>query len=91
MFTTPEIRINCPEEKKVMVVEKFKSFFNPSDCCTIDGVRINFDKGWALLRASNTQPALVLRFEAETEEDLEDIQAIVHQRLFEVFKFFEIL
>ncbi len=91
MFTTPEIRINCPDEKKFMIVEKFKSLFKPSDCCTIDGVRISFNKGWALLRASNTQPALVLRFEADTEEDLEDIQTLVHQRLFEVFKFFEIL
>ncbi|MDI1472894.1 hypothetical protein QI155_10155 [Thermodesulfovibrio sp. 1176] len=74
-----------------MVVEKFKEHFNKYECVTIDGVRINFPKGWALLRASNTQPVLVLRFEAETEEALEDIKAIVHQRLFEVFQFYKIL
>lgn len=90
-YSTPEIRIDCPDEKKFMVVEKFKSYFKSSDCCTIDGIRINFPEGWALLRASNTQPALVLRFEAETEEDMERIKEIVHQRLFESFQFFKIL
>ncbi len=88
---SPEIRIDCPDEKKFMVVEKFKFFFKSFECCTVDGVRINFPKGWALLRASNTQPALVLRFEAETEEDLERIKEIVHEKLFEVFHFFKIL
>ncbi|MDI6714865.1 MAG: phosphomannomutase/phosphoglucomutase [Thermodesulfovibrio sp.] len=88
---SPEIRINCPDDKKFIVVEKFKEHFNKYECVTIDGVRINFPKGWALLRASNTQPVLVLRFEAETEEALEDIKAIVHQRLFEVFQFYKIL
>ncbi len=91
MYSTPEIRIDCPDEKKFLVVEKFKSYFKSFDCCTIDGIRINFPKGWALLRASNTQPALVVRFEAETEEDMEKIKEIVHQRLFEVFQFFKIL
>ncbi len=86
VFTTPEIRIDCPDEEKFMIVERFKSFFKPGDCCTIDGVRINFPKGWALLRASNTQPALVLRFEAETKEDLEDIKKIIKQRLSEILK-----
>lgn len=91
LYSSPEIRIDCPDENKFMVVEKFKSYFKSLDCCTIDGIRINFPKGWALLRASNTQPALVLRFEAETEEDMERIKEIVHQRLFEVFQFFKIL
>ncbi len=91
MHSTPEIRIECPDNKKFLVVEKFKSCFNLNECCTIDGVRINFPHGWALLRASNTQPALVLRFEAETEEFLEDIKTLVNQRLFEVFQFFKIL
>lgn len=90
-YSTPEIRINCPDEKKSMIVEKFKSYFKDSECCTIDGVRINFEKGWALLRASNTQPALVLRFEADDEEYLENIQRTVHQRLYEIFQFFKLL
>lgn len=91
LYSSPEIRIDCPDEKKFLVVENFKSYFKSHDCCTIDGIRINFPEGWALLRASNTQPALVLRFEAETEEDMKRVKEIVHQRLFEVFQFFKIL
>lgn len=88
---TPEIRIYCPDERKFLIIEKLKSLFNSFDCCTIDGIRINFPSGWALVRASNTQPALVLRFEADSEEELKKIKVLVHQRLFEVFQFFEIL
>ena len=88
---SPEIRINCPDDKKFIIVEKIKEHFNKYECITIDGVRINFPKGWALLRASNTQPVLVLRFEAETEEVLKEMQFLVHQRLFEVFQFYKIL
>lgn len=88
---SPEIRINCPDDKKFIIVEKIKEHFNKYECITIDGVRINFPKGWALLRASNTQPVLVLRFEAETEEALKEMQFLVHQRLFEVFQFYKIL
>lgn len=91
MQSTPEIRIDCIDEKKFMIVEKIKDYFQKFECNFIDGVRINFKKGWALIRASNTQPALVLRFEAETEDDLEEIKSIVHQKLFEVFQFFKIL
>jgi phosphomannomutase/phosphoglucomutase len=88
---SPEIRINCPDDKKFIIVEKIKEHFNKYECITIDGVRINFPKGWALLRASNTQPVLVLRFEAETEEALKEMQFLVHQRLFGVFQFYKIL
>lgn len=91
MQNTPEIRVDCPDEKKFMVVEKIKDSFAKFECNFTDGVRVNFPKGWALIRASNTQPALVLRFEAETEDDLENIKTIVHQKLFEVFQFFKIL
>lgn len=91
MFSTPEIRIDCPDEKKFMVVEKMKDYFKEFKCNFTDGVRVDFPNGWALVRASNTQPALVVRFEAETEEDLEDIKNLVHQKLFEVFQFFKIL
>ncbi len=91
MQSTPEIRIDCPDEKKFMIVEKIKEYFKQYECNFTDGVRVNFPKGWALIRASNTQPALVLRFEAETEDEIEEIKIIVHQKLFEVFQFFKIL
>jgi len=66
---TPEIRITCPDEDKFNVVkqltEDFKKEFNVFD---IDGARVEFGDGWGLVRVSNTQPILVLRFEAKTEE-----------------------
>uniref|UniRef100_A0A7C4ELU0 Phosphomannomutase/phosphoglucomutase n=1 Tax=Thermodesulfovibrio aggregans TaxID=86166 RepID=A0A7C4ELU0_9BACT len=91
MYSTPEIRINCPDDKKFMVVDRIKDCFREFECDFTDGTRINFPEGWALIRASNTQPALVVRFEADTEEALEKIKILVHQRLFEVFQFFNIL
>lgn len=91
VYSTPEIRINCPDEKKFIIVEKIKEFFRDWECNFTDGIRINFSEGWALIRASNTQPALVVRFEAETEDALEKIKTLVHQRLFEVFQIFNVL
>ena len=77
-FNTPEIRIDTTEEKKVLLVEKVKeAFAKPSDEYTlnlIDGIRISFRDGWALARASNTQPVLVVRFESTTASGLERIQ-----------------
>jgi phosphomannomutase/phosphoglucomutase len=67
-FSTPELRIECPDDLKFGVVKKVSEYFEPRyETVAVDGVRINFSKGWGLVRASNTQPALVLRFEAETE------------------------
>ncbi len=81
-FTTPEIRVDCPDEEKFDVVKKitadFKKEYNVID---IDGARVIFDGGWGLIRASNTQPVLVVRFEAETEEKLEDYKNIVYKKL----------
>ncbi|HSR14121.1 MAG TPA: phosphomannomutase/phosphoglucomutase, partial [Gemmatimonadales bacterium] len=66
--TTPEIRVDCPEEIKFDVVSRAAAYFAERyRVNTIDGVRIAFDQGWGLLRASNTQPVLVLRFEATSE------------------------
>jgi phosphomannomutase/phosphoglucomutase len=63
--TTPEIRVDVPEERKFALVEEAaRDFPTRYPVNTIDGVRITFPKGWGLLRASNTQPILVLRFEA---------------------------
>ena len=71
-FTTPEIRVDCPEEIKFSVVERAAKYFAARyRVNTIDGVRMAFPDGWGLIRASNTQPVLVLRFEATSEAALE--------------------
>jgi len=78
-FTTPEIRVECPDEVKFSLVEKVKEAFVEKgyDVIDIDGARIVFPDGWGLVRASNTQPVLVLRYEADTEERLEEIRRLV--------------
>ena len=73
---TPEIRLPCPEDKKFAVVETLKrEFTGRYQVIDIDGVRVEFGDGWGLARASNTQAAIVVRFEARTEERLEQIRA----------------
>lgn len=80
--STPEIRFDCPEEKKFKVVEDLvNSFAAKHQVIDIDGARIIFENGWGLVRASNTQPVLVLRFEADSEPELEKIQAEVKNEL----------
>ena len=82
VYSTPEIRTECPEEIKFKVVERAQEYFSKHyNSVTIDGVRIIFDDGWALIRASNTQPALVLRFEATRTERLEEIKNMVEEKL----------
>lgn len=74
--STPEIRIDCPDERKSEVVSALKQHFAADDAVRvidIDGVRVVFPHGWGLVRASNTQPALVARAEADTEAHLQDI------------------
>jgi phosphomannomutase/phosphoglucomutase len=78
---TPEIRFDCPDDIKFQIVEKAQNAFNEYESITIDGIRIKFDDGWALIRASNTQPVLVLRFEAQNEARLNEIRALVEERL----------
>ncbi|MBN2372195.1 phosphomannomutase/phosphoglucomutase [bacterium] len=74
-YTTPEIRIECPDEDKFRVVEEIKRRFKKDhEVISIDGARILFERGWGLVRASNTQPVLVLRFEAYDKESLENIK-----------------
>jgi len=78
MVSTPEIRIFASEEVKFKIVDEVKAELSAKyPVNEIDGVRATFPKGWALVRASNTQAVLVLRFEAETKADLEAIQAEV--------------
>ena len=74
--STPEIRIDVAEEQKWEVVEEAVAHFGKMhEVITVDGARIQFADGWALLRASNTQPTIVARFEARTNERLSEIQA----------------
>ncbi len=75
---TPEIRVDCPDAIKFAVVEKARAAFaGRCEVIDVDGVRLTFPDGWGLLRASNTQPSLVLRFEAETPERLAEIRAMI--------------
>ncbi len=78
MVSTPEIRVDCPDETKFQVVERMAAHFRQTHrVIEIDGVRILFDQGWGLVRASNTQPVLVLRFEAQEQNLLEKYRAEV--------------
>jgi phosphomannomutase/phosphoglucomutase len=84
-FSTPEIRVDCPEEIKFEVVRRAQKFFsNRYKTVTIDGVRVLFEDGWGLVRASNTQPVIVLRFEADTKGRLAKIRSLVEDRLSEI-------
>jgi len=75
---TPEIRVDCAEGRKFEVVERVKEKFRKThQIVDVDGVRILFPHGWGLVRASNTQPVLVLRFEASTAELLGQYQKTV--------------
>ena len=77
-YVTPEIRVDCPDDKKFEVVEQCRDYFSKEfKTIDIDGVRILFEDGWALIRASNTQPALVLRFEAKSQERLNETRKYV--------------
>ena len=83
MVSTPEINVPASDEGKFFLVEEFikKTDFSNAKIIDIDGIRVEFEKGWGLLRASNTSPVLVLRFEAETEEDLNNIKTIFYENL----------
>ena len=80
---TPEYRIDCPEEKKFQVVEELVEYFRPKcyKVVDVDGIRGYIEDGWFLIRASNTQPLLVIRAEAKTEEGLEKIKKILKTKL----------
>ncbi len=87
MVTTPEIRVDCPDEVKFDVVarvaERFRATHKVVD---VDGVRVLFPQGWGLVRASNTQPVLVLRFEAVSEQLLNEYRAEVEAAVEEARK-----
>jgi len=82
-YSTPEMRLECPDDATKFEInrragEYFKAHFNCSD---VDGVRIRFGDGWGLVRASNTQPVIVTRFEAKTPVRLEEIKTLVLSKL----------
>ena len=75
-FSTPELNILVADETKFDIVESFaKDCSLKGEKITIDGLRINFDNGWGLIRASNTTPKLVLRFEGDSLKDMEEIKS----------------
>lgn len=81
-FSTPELRVPCADERKFDVVQKIaEEFAKTNEVITTDGARILFENGWGLVRASNTQAILVLRFEADSPENLAKIRAAVENRV----------
>ena len=81
-FSTPELRVDCPDDLKFEVVEKIADHFSGTNkVIDIDGARILFDHGWGLVRASNTQAILVLRFEADTADELNAIRSAVELKV----------
>ena len=82
MVSTPEIRVDCPDEVKFEVVKRVADHFRKvHQVVDIDGVRVLFPQGWGLVRASNTQPVLVLRFEAANQQLLEQYRREVEEVL----------
>jgi phosphomannomutase/phosphoglucomutase len=83
--STPEIRVDCPDERKFLIAQKATEYFRRHyDVIDVDGVRVQFPDGWALIRASNTQPALVLRFEAQSQDKLNEYRTLVEDKLKEL-------
>lgn len=81
---SPEIKITCPDNKKEGVVADISKYFKERyECIDIDGVRIIFEDGWALIRKSNTSPKIIIRFEARTEDRFNEIRNIVFKKLSE--------
>jgi phosphomannomutase/phosphoglucomutase len=95
---TPEIRVDCPDEHKFGVVTRLQTFFQNArakpgtfplpilEVIDVDGVRVRTPHGWGLVRASNTQPVLVLRFESDTEAHLSEIRSSIESRVKECWK-----
>jgi phosphomannomutase/phosphoglucomutase len=90
LYNTPEIRMTCPDDLKFDVVKRAQAWFRERYAIVdIDGVRVQFQEGgrnvgWGLIRASNTGPVLVLRFEADSNERLEEIKGLVEGRLTQI-------
>jgi phosphomannomutase/phosphoglucomutase len=95
-YSTPEIRLDCPDAVKFKVVDSLKAKFQDSSSIrspfpiqevnTVDGMRITFSNGWGLVRASNTQPALVLRYEADSQDDLSKIKDFIESLTYQTIQ-----
>ncbi len=85
-LSTPEINITVTEESKFAIIETLQrdAQWGEASVTTLDGLRVDYPKGWGLVRASNTTPVLVLRFEAESEEELKRIQDVFRAQLYTV-------
>lgn len=85
-FSTPEMRLEAKsDEDKFRISEIAVKYFTDNyNCSTVDGVRINFDEGWGLVRASNTQPVIVCRFEATSVEKMDEYKNLVISKLNEI-------
>jgi phosphomannomutase/phosphoglucomutase len=79
LVATPEIRVDCPDDRKFTIVERVAEIVAPQamEVIDVDGVRALFDGGWGLVRASNTQPVLVLRFEGKDDAAVARIRAVM--------------
>ena len=86
LIVTPEIKVAVPDREKFDLIKKLTETgdFQNGNITNIDGIRVDYSKGWGLVRASNTSPALTLRFEAESEEALAIIQQIFKRELLKV-------
>ena len=82
-ISTPEIRLEAEsDEKKFEIARMAEDYFSKNyDCITVDGVRVKFKEGWGLVRASNTQPVIVCRFEGDTLDNMNKIQSIILDKL----------
>ena len=82
-FSTPELRFECKnDQEKFNIMEDLKEYFEKEySCSTIDGIKVFIDRGWGLLRASNTQPVIVCRIEGESEIELDSIKKIIFSKL----------
>ena len=83
-ISTPEINIQVTEQSKFSIIDRLQrdGVWGEGNITNLDGVRVDYPKGWGLVRASNTTPVLVLRFEAETEQELERIKEVFRAQLY---------
>jgi len=86
-FSTPEIRVDCPDEAKFDIVRQITEHFSADHKVdTTDGARISFEHGWGLVRASNTQAILVLRCEADSQQHLDEIEQTIRTAISQLQK-----
>lgn len=78
---SPELRIDCPHDAKKPVIEKVAGHYSDHETSTVDGVKVYFENGWALVRPSNTEEKMSVRCEADTEDDLDKILSDVEENV----------